>query len=523
MSGLLHLVEAATALTQLYPSADYSAPSTMSTNFTSSSSQQVMSTAAASTTIPAYTVTTSAHQSRRASTHNISDADDDMDTSCVPKIQDHLQALRAAAVAAGLDTQPAAPLNNNNVSPTPESLSTSLASSRAFYSSIAETNKETFPMRLHAILADTSISDVVSWLPHGKAFVVLNPDVFTTQVLPRYISTENGTSSTKSSTTPKYPSFTRKLNRWGFKQVSRGGDAGAFSHDLFQRDYPELCRSMVCQKSRKAKNKIALNGSVQSEDMMSVSSASTKSVSLGEKRPYSSTVTVSTAGGHTSSSSSSSNVRNLPLKKRKSHKHINGDGIPSMITHRNQKMPASTTSNMESDLTSGSDTSGSVYCNNNVVSKSTDKATLNVVKNNATLSAEAAAAREALARHFHEQHRAFALATLMENSRLALEAAGVKNAQASNQVAAPATPPQQEQKSSSQGSPTVGAITTYSPMVFAPTVSVAEDTKMPANKMTPQEDDANERAFSAAESAKTELYSAFLQALASNGMTVKSS
>ena len=371
-------------------------------------------------------------------------------------------------------------------------------------------------MRLHAILADTSISDVVSWLPHGKAFVVLNPDVFTTQVLPRYIS-DGSASSSKSSTTPKYPSFTRKLNRWGFKQVSRGGDAGAFSHDLFQRDYPELCRSMVCQKSRKAKNKIPLNGSVQSEDMMSVSSASTKSVSLGEKRPYSSTVTVSTAGGHTSSSSSSK-VKNLPLKKRKSHKHLNGDGIPSMITHRNQKMPASTTSNMDSDLTSGSD-SGSVYCssNNNVVPKSTQ------LKNSATLSAEASAAREALARHFHEQHRAFALATLMENSRLAMEAAGMKNAQASNQVAAPATPPQQEQKSSSQGSPTVGAITTYSPMVFAPTVSVAEDTKMPANKMTPQEDDTNERAFSAAEAAKTELYSAFLQALASNGMTVKSS
>ena len=514
MSGLLHLVEAATALTQLYPSEDYSASSTMSINFTSSTSQQVMSTAA-STSIPAYTATTSAHQSRRASTHNISDADDDMDTSCVPKIQDHLQALRAAAVAAGLDTQPAAPPNNNNVSPTPESLSTSLASSRAFYSSIAETNKETFPMRLHAILADTSISDVVSWLPHGKAFVVLNPDVFTTQVLPRYISTENGTSSSKSSTTPKYPSFTRKLNRWGFKQVSRGGDAGAFSHDLFQRDYPELCRSMVCQKSRKAKNKIPLNGSVQSEDMMSVSSASTKSVSLGEKRPYSSTVTVSTAGGHTSSSSSSSNVRNLPLKKRKAHKHLNGDGIPSMITHRNQKMPASTTSNIDSDLASGSDSGYSN--NNNVAPKSTE------LKNNVTLSAEASAAREALARHFHEQHRAFALATLMENSRLAMEAAGMKNAQASNQVVAPATPPQQEQKSSSQGSPTVGAITTYSPMVFAPTVSVAEDTKMPANKKTPQEDDANEKAFSAAESAKTELYSAFLQALASNGMTVKSS
>ena len=34
---------------------------------------------------------------------------EDMGTSCAPKIQDHLQALRASAIAAGLDTQPAAP------------------------------------------------------------------------------------------------------------------------------------------------------------------------------------------------------------------------------------------------------------------------------------------------------------------------------------------------------------------------------------------------------------------------------
>lgn len=47
----------------------------------------------------------------------------------------------------------------------------------------------------------------------------------------------------------------------GFRQATRGPDTGAFSHPLFQRDKPELCSGMVCQRSRelgspeKSKNK----------------------------------------------------------------------------------------------------------------------------------------------------------------------------------------------------------------------------------------------------------------------------
>lgn len=68
--------------------------------------------------------------------------------------------------------------------------------------------KEIFPEKLMEILADSSLSDIVSWLPHGLSFVIIRPDLFCEQVLPKYLPPADSRGSTK------YPSFTRKLNRW---------------------------------------------------------------------------------------------------------------------------------------------------------------------------------------------------------------------------------------------------------------------------------------------------------------------
>ena len=68
--------------------------------------------------------------------------------------------------------------------------------------------KEIFPQKLMEILTDSSLSDIVSWLPHGNSFVIIRPDLFCEQVLPRYLPPADSRRSTK------YPSFTRKLNRW---------------------------------------------------------------------------------------------------------------------------------------------------------------------------------------------------------------------------------------------------------------------------------------------------------------------
>jgi len=125
-------------------------------------------------------------------------------------------------------------------------------------STSTEATREIFPQRLMQILEDTSISDVITWLPHGKSFWILRPEAFTEKILPVYFPESRAASSTKSKETSspssyKYPSFTRKLNRWGFRQVTKGPDAGAFHHKFFKRCEPDLCLRMVCQKSRRPK------------------------------------------------------------------------------------------------------------------------------------------------------------------------------------------------------------------------------------------------------------------------------
>jgi len=68
--------------------------------------------------------------------------------------------------------------------------------------------KDIFPQKLMEILSDPTLTDIITWLPHGRSFVMIRPDMFTEKVLPKYMPPVDSRTSTK------YPSFTRKLNRW---------------------------------------------------------------------------------------------------------------------------------------------------------------------------------------------------------------------------------------------------------------------------------------------------------------------
>lgn len=95
-----------------------------------------------------------------------------------------------------------------------------------------------FPQRLMDILSDEEHSDVISWLPHGKGFIIYKKKKFAVQVMPKYFKQS------------KFTSFTRKLNRWGFVRVTRGPETGAYYHKLFQRGNLRLCMQMSCQSSK---------------------------------------------------------------------------------------------------------------------------------------------------------------------------------------------------------------------------------------------------------------------------------
>jgi hypothetical protein len=90
------------------------------------------------------------------------------------------------------------------------------------------------------ILGKEELSDIISWLPHGKGFFIYKKKRFALEVLPKYWKQA------------KFTSFTRKLNRWGYTRVTRGPETGAYYHKLFQRGNLRLCLQMSCQPTKQA-------------------------------------------------------------------------------------------------------------------------------------------------------------------------------------------------------------------------------------------------------------------------------
>ncbi len=89
-----------------------------------------------------------------------------------------------------------------------------------------------FPAKLHAILERSDIADIVSWMPHGRAWRVHKPKAFESKVIPMFF------------VQCKYSSFIRQANGWGFRRITKGLDRNAYYHEFFLRGRSHLCRKM---------------------------------------------------------------------------------------------------------------------------------------------------------------------------------------------------------------------------------------------------------------------------------------
>ena len=103
------------------------------------------------------------------------------------------------------------------------------------------TKKTSFPVILFQILDDPESVDIITWLPDGMAWCVLNSDAFSIKLAPRYFQNQT-----------KFASFMRQVNGWGFKRLhtSRGSDSKmsrVYYHELFVRDRPDLVHQMSRQ------------------------------------------------------------------------------------------------------------------------------------------------------------------------------------------------------------------------------------------------------------------------------------
>jgi hypothetical protein len=96
-------------------------------------------------------------------------------------------------------------------------------------------NALSFPFKLHAVLDLLELkgeTSVISWLPHGRAFRVQNPNAFVQVLMPRYFNMS------------KFSSFQRQLSLYGYLRVTNGADKGSYYHPSFLRGMPQLCRDM---------------------------------------------------------------------------------------------------------------------------------------------------------------------------------------------------------------------------------------------------------------------------------------
>lgn len=91
-----------------------------------------------------------------------------------------------------------------------------------------------FPVKLHYII-DHAIAegcqDIVSWTPHGRAFKIHNEALFLSKIIFKFFFIR------------KMANFKRQLGVYGFRRIRSKNteDTGAYFHELFLRQRPELC------------------------------------------------------------------------------------------------------------------------------------------------------------------------------------------------------------------------------------------------------------------------------------------
>lgn len=189
-----------------------------------------------------------------------------------PKNQDELNAAEALT---GMHSDMLAPLLGKPMTREPATRHTNIQKNSGLNGASSITSKESlskpnFPTKLFNILESNQNSDIICWLPGGKAFIIKDKKRFASEILPRHFKQS------------QFTSFTRKLTRWKFLRVPRGPYIGAYYHSLFRKDARALCSLMVCNSDKFNPALLAKAKELLNESRTAQSATVTESLSYSE-------------------------------------------------------------------------------------------------------------------------------------------------------------------------------------------------------------------------------------------------
>jgi len=98
--------------------------------------------------------------------------------------------------------------------------------------SLAAAKVQKLPPKLYTILSMSEFSQIITWMPHGRSWKIIDTKGFQKEVMPRFFEYTN------------YESFVRLVNAWGFKRVPSGPDRNSYFHEMFLRGVPHLLGKM---------------------------------------------------------------------------------------------------------------------------------------------------------------------------------------------------------------------------------------------------------------------------------------
>jgi hypothetical protein len=113
-----------------------------------------------------------------------------------------------------------------------------LASEPTVGTGIPSLTSDSFPMILHKILDTENYIHIISWQPHGRAFIIRDWSLFQQFIMPKYFPN-----------TIKVESIKRQFNLYGFERLSKKGpDKGSYYHEAFLRGRPDITSCFMVRK-----------------------------------------------------------------------------------------------------------------------------------------------------------------------------------------------------------------------------------------------------------------------------------